>query len=133
MDPPLATRPPLEVLDGIGDVDVGTFDARCRQRVVKKPACRTDKRPSGTILGVPRLLAHENDPCPSPSLAKDCLGGVPEQVAVATSRRLFSKRRQRCHSSSDVGSDAIGRNTPRVATAKTFCSSDSTYRRPGVF
>ena len=59
MDPPLAPQLPLEMLHGVGDVDLVARDARGGERLVEDLAGRPDERPASQILLVPRLLAEE--------------------------------------------------------------------------
>jgi len=74
VDPPLAARLPLEVLDHVGDVDLRPIDADFRQRLVEDSSGRPDKRVAGAILVVARLFADEHDP--------GSLGASPKTVWV---------------------------------------------------
>ena len=60
MDAALALRRPLEVLDHVGDVDLGAVDARRLQRLVEHAAGRSHERPALLVLLVAGLLAHEH-------------------------------------------------------------------------
>lgn len=51
---------PLEMLDGVGDVNFFAVDAGFYQRVVEQLACGTDERFSGLVFLVAGLLADEN-------------------------------------------------------------------------
>ena len=55
----LASRLPLEVLNGVGHVDVATVYSRSLQGLVQQRARRPDKRTPRKVFFVPRLLADE--------------------------------------------------------------------------
>src|SRR5262249_30621044 len=84
VDAPLAARLPLEVLDGIGHVDLPSIDARLGERGVEKAARRPDERPAGNVLGVAGLLADHHDARRSMAFAEDRLRSpLPERAALA--------------------------------------------------
>jgi len=58
---PLASRLPLEVFDGIGDVRLLAIDARLQQSLVQQRSRRPDEGLAFPILFVARLLPHEYD------------------------------------------------------------------------
>src|SRR6185312_1318521 len=60
VDASLALRRPLEVLDGVGHVDLVTRDARRRQCAVKEAAGRPDEWLTRNVLFVSRLLADHH-------------------------------------------------------------------------
>src|SRR6185436_2041808 len=60
VNPALAARLPLEVLDHVGHVDLPAIDAGLLERGVEQPPGRTDERVAGEILGVARLLADQH-------------------------------------------------------------------------
>lgn len=87
MQPAFTLRLPLEVFDGIGDIDPGSVDAGLQQRFVEEPACWTDERFAFDILAVARLLPDHDHPGGLLTLAKNSLGGIFPQIArPATSR-----------------------------------------------
>ena len=60
MDPPLALGLPLEVLDDVGDVDLGALDFGLGERIVEQLSGRPDERPPFDIFSVAGLLADED-------------------------------------------------------------------------
>jgi hypothetical protein len=60
VDPAPATLGPLEVLDGVGQVDVRAVDAGLPQRPVQDPPGRADERTSLLVLLIAGLLTDEH-------------------------------------------------------------------------
>src|SRR6266498_2675518 len=60
MDPALAARLPLEVLDHVRHVGECPVDARLAERLVEQTSRRSDKRAALAVLTVARLLADEH-------------------------------------------------------------------------
>jgi len=83
VDAALATRLPLEVLDGVGDVDLLPGDARLGQRFVEHLSRRSHERLARQVLLVSRLLADEERRRLSGADAQDRLRGVLVEVAGA--------------------------------------------------
>src|SRR5579885_1467456 len=52
----------FEMLDGVGDINVGAVDAGLLQRPIEQFTGRTDERVPGEVLLVTRLFADEHDP-----------------------------------------------------------------------
>jgi len=49
------------MLDRVGDVNLIAIDSRLRQRAIEDFSSRPDKRFSGDIFIIPRLLADQHD------------------------------------------------------------------------
>src|SRR5687768_7516137 len=60
VDPPLPPRLPLEVFDGVGDIDLIARNTGIRERLVEHRAGRSDKGLSLPIFLVARLLADKH-------------------------------------------------------------------------
>jgi len=86
MDPALASRRrfPPEVLNHVGDVDVGAIDPGILQGAVEDPAGGADEGVALDVLSVARLLADEHHAGSLRSLAEDRLRRVAIQVAALT-------------------------------------------------
>jgi hypothetical protein len=89
VQPALAARLVLEVLYGVGDVDVVTFDAGGLQRLIQHAPGGADERPAGPILLVARLLADQHHGGARGSLAEDGLRGMPPKRAAAAARGVL--------------------------------------------
>ena len=76
VDAPLAAQLEPEMLDRVGDVDVGRVDAGVVDRLAQQPAGRADERQALLVLDVAGLLADEDDPGVRGAAAEDGLGGV---------------------------------------------------------
>ena len=63
-------RGPAEMLDGVGEIDGRTIEAGIDERAIEQRTSRPDKRMPITILGIPRLLANQDDPGIGRPLAK---------------------------------------------------------------
>src|SRR5207249_9791108 len=81
VDATLATRLPLEVLDGIGDPDLVTVDAGLFEGLVEHAAGGSDEGFTGAVLVVAGLLADEHDLRVSRPLAKDGLRSELPEIA----------------------------------------------------
>ena len=79
---PLAARLVLEVLHGVGDVDVRAVDARRLERAVEHLARGADEGAPGKILLVARLLADQHQGRIGRAFAEHGLGGVLVKVAA---------------------------------------------------
>ena len=89
MDPPLAARLPLEVLDGIRQVDAASLDAGQLEDLVEDASGRPHERTSLLVLLVARLLPDEHHLSRRPAFAEDRLGArLPERARAAARRRL---------------------------------------------
>ena len=89
VDAALAARLPLEVLDGVRDVDVDAVDPRRLERLVEQPARRADERLPGLVLLVAGLLAHEHHlGRPRPLSEHGLRPHLPEVAAPAGCGRL---------------------------------------------
>src|SRR5207247_1262722 len=91
---PLAARLPFEVLDGIGDIGLGTVDAGIVEGAVEQLARRPDEWPSGDVFGVARLLADEEQRRSDVAFAEDGLRAALPQLAGAAARRCLAQRIQ---------------------------------------
>ena len=87
-------RGPAEVLDGVGEIDGRTVEARMDERAIEQRASRTDKGMPIAILGIPRLLANEDDPGIGRPLAKYRLRRPRKQWTRLAALRLFRERAQ---------------------------------------
>lgn len=84
MKAPLALGFPFEMFDDIGEVNLGTINARFFESGIQEPAGRTDKGPPDKIFVVARLFAHEHYFRAAWALAENGLGsGFPEWTGVA--------------------------------------------------
>jgi len=75
VDPQLAARAPLEVLHGVGEIDLAALEAGPRERAIEQLPRRPDERPALAILLVARLLAD--------STRRACAGPSPSTACVA--------------------------------------------------
>ena len=60
MQTPLAARFPAEMLDRVGEIELGRRDARFRQRAPQEFTRRADERFSLLVFLVARLLADQH-------------------------------------------------------------------------
>src|SRR5262249_287669 len=74
MDPPLATRFPLEVLDDVGEVNLFAIHSNCGQCLVQHGPRRTHERPPLKIFAITWLFTHHHYLCRLWALAKYSLG-----------------------------------------------------------
>src|SRR5690606_36102107 len=86
VQPALATRGKLEVLDRVGDVGPPAVDADPLQRLLEDAPGRSDKGSAGKVLLVARLLADEHRVGPLRPLPEHRLRG--ERVERAASACL---------------------------------------------
>src|SRR5688572_473317 len=96
VDAPLATRLPLEVFYGVGDIHLIARDAGVGKRLVEQRARGPDKRLPLPVLLIARLLADEHHPralrpCPE----HDLCGGLIE-IAPAAFVRGRAQHLQTC-------------------------------------
>jgi hypothetical protein len=89
VDPALAPLGPLEVLDRVGHVHVGTVDAGLVQRPVQDPARGPDERVALLVLLVARLLTDQRDGNARAAFAEHRLRRPPVQIAPRALRRLI--------------------------------------------
>ena len=94
VDPPLAARLPLEVLDRVRDVGEPAVDSGGRQALVEDASRRADEGLAGEVLLVAGLLADEDDRRALQPLAEDRLRPGFPQVACLAPRGSFAKFRQ---------------------------------------
>src|SRR4029079_4591885 len=59
--PPLTARLPFEVLHDVGHVNGFAIDAGLLQRAIEQLPCWSDKRMTGEILCIPRLLTDKHE------------------------------------------------------------------------
>src|SRR5205807_1798460 len=95
VDPALAALLELEVLDGVGDVDLLALEPRVGQGLVEHLAGRTDERRALAIFLVSRLFSDEHDPRGGRASAEDGLRGVTVEVAAGTARRCLAQLAER--------------------------------------
>jgi hypothetical protein len=110
VNPPLAARLPLEVLDHVRDVDVGAIDARLDERLVEQRAGGANERPAGEVLFVARLLADEHHLRRLLSLAEDGLRPDPPEITPLAIGGLESQLVDR-RPGHDVGENATDEPT----------------------
>jgi hypothetical protein len=94
VDAALAALLELEVLDDVGDVDVGARDAYTLERLVELAARRPDEDPAGAVLAIARHLPHHRHRRLLHALAEDRLRGRPVEVAAAALRGGLAQRLQ---------------------------------------
>lgn len=80
----LAPRLPLEVLDGICNVDLIPVEAGLLQTLIQKPTCGAYERPPFAVFAIAGLLAQEDHSSLSRALAEYSLGCLLIQRAAAT-------------------------------------------------
>ena len=90
MDPLLAARLVVEVLDRVRDVDLRAVDRCPLECAVEDATGRTDEGMAFAILAVPRLLADEQDAGGGGPFAEHGLRSLPVQLAVRATRRRTS-------------------------------------------
>src|SRR6266498_5597813 len=89
MDPALAARLPLEVLDHVRHVRERPVDARLVERLVEQTSRRSDKRAALAVLTVARLLADEHYLRALRAFTEDCLScRTPERAGLTAVHRL---------------------------------------------
>ena len=92
VDPALAARLPLEMLDDVGDVGLFAIYPGVFERIVEKLAGRTNKRFAGQIFFVARLLADKQDGRASRAFAENGLrAAFPEVASLAISGSGFER------------------------------------------
>jgi len=84
VETPLAGWLPLEVLDGVGHVDLCAVDPGLLERLVEHRARRPDERPSDEVLAIAGLLTDEHDRGPAATLPEHALGRARPEVTGAT-------------------------------------------------
>src|SRR5205807_9324739 len=94
VDAALAARLPLEVLDGVRDVDAAAVDAGGGERLVKDAPCRPDEGTAREILPVARLLADEHQLRTRRAFAEDGLRRVPPELAGAAVGGVVGESRE---------------------------------------
>src|SRR5207247_640664 len=72
----------LEMLHGVGDIDLAAIDARVGERLVQESSGRPDERVARQILFVAGLLTHHHDPRAHRTLAQHRLRGIAVKVAA---------------------------------------------------
>jgi hypothetical protein len=89
MDPALASLGEAEVLDGIGDIDIGSGHPNVGKRPLQQLAGWPDERNALPILHVAWLLTDQSHFCSRVASREDNLGcRLPEFAAPAPNRRL---------------------------------------------
>ncbi len=105
VNPSLPRRPPLEVLDGVRQVDVLLVDPSLAQKLAEEPPRGPDERPALAILDVTGLLADEHQlsqralpehrlRAELPELAATTVGGVLCAGRRSTGSSFDSPRRR---------------------------------------
>src|SRR5262245_37580433 len=92
---------PLEVLDGIRDVDVVPVDAGLVKRGIEQPAGRPDEGTAFPVLVVTGLLADQHDPSARRPLTEHGLGRALPEVARTTAGSALPDRFERAVSGAD--------------------------------
>ncbi len=94
VDPALAARCPLEVLDHVRHVGGAPVDSSILERLIEQSAGGADERLSLTVLAVSRLLPDQHQPCGGSPGAEHGLRSRPPQLACGAARGSFAKRFQ---------------------------------------
>src|SRR5262249_13177354 len=95
VEAPLAARLVLEVLHGIGDVDVAPLDARRFQSLIEYLAGGSGEGQSGQICLVARLLADQHQRSVGRPLAEHGLGRVLVEIATGAAASLDPQELER--------------------------------------
>jgi hypothetical protein len=96
MQPPLAARRELEVLDGIGDIAAPAVETGLVKTAIEQPAGGTDKGPAGQILLIARLLADQDDLGFAGAFAEDDLRGIPVEITTGAAFGLMPEFGNAC-------------------------------------
>ena len=112
VNPALAARHPLEVLDHVGDVGPLPVDPCLLERPVEQLAGRADERPPFAILDIARLLADQHEAGTRRSFAEHRLGRVLEQRAGRAAAGVLLQLGQAA-----LGREQIGRRPWRDGNA----------------
>jgi hypothetical protein len=118
---------PLEVLNRIGDVDLGSLDPGRRQRAVEDDARRADKGVTLAVLLIARLLADEHERRMRRPLAKHGLGCPRPEVAVPAVEGGRPHRRQAGSRHARHGGTTRARPAP--SPTRSECSPGARRRR----
>src|SRR5690606_33385494 len=86
VNPTLAPRFPLEVLDGIGDVGRNLVKPGLLQRLIQQAAGRPDKGLALDILDIAGLFADEHERRAGAAFAEDGLRAASPELASAAAR-----------------------------------------------
>src|ERR1700691_4486854 len=93
--PPFTARPPIEILRRVGDEYFRPSDLRLREQFVQQSTRRPDKRVSLAILGIARLLAHQQNMRSVRALTQHRLRGTLPQLTAPAGLRSFTLSRGR--------------------------------------
>src|SRR5262249_6643783 len=86
---PLAARRPLEVLDGVGDVNLAAVDACGFEGAVEQSSSGADEGQAFPVFLVARLLAYQHHPRVRIAFAEHGLRRVFPERAIATCTRAL--------------------------------------------
>jgi hypothetical protein len=89
MEPNFSAWFPLEMLNGIGDVDIGSIDTCGLEAFIEQLPGRTDEGLSLLVFAISGLFPHQENSGMGAALAKYDLRGFPIEVATATLLRCF--------------------------------------------
>src|SRR5437016_14589683 len=92
MNAAFPTRLPLEMLDGIRDVNFIAFNSRFLERAIKKLPGRANKWFADHVFLISRLLSEQHEPCGFRADAKNSWGGAFVKGAGFTRPRRFLQR-----------------------------------------
>jgi hypothetical protein len=93
VQPSLAARAPLKVLDRVGQVDRVSVDPRLGQGAIEHCPGRADERLPLTVLAIARLLADQDQLSLRRALPEDGLCGVlPKRASAAAGGRAAQRR-----------------------------------------
>src|SRR4051794_5472851 len=95
VDPPLAARLPLEVLDDVRHVGARPVDPRLLERLVQKATRGTDEWMPFAVLPIARLLADEHELGPRRAFPEHRLSARPPERTRLASGRGFAQRSER--------------------------------------
>lgn len=93
----LAPELVLEVLDGIGDEQIVTFQSGIRERAIEQPSGRADEGAALYVFSVTRLFADKHDQRPRWTLTRDDLSRVAIEQASGAVRLAGGELFQRLY------------------------------------
>lgn len=129
VDPPFASLPPLEVLDGVRQIHVLDVDAGFHERLAQEAAGRADEGFALTILDIPRLFADEHDAGVARTRAKHGLRGALPQIAPPAALGLALQAGESARTWSIVRDAAIRHRGFPTVRSKT---SNVAVRSPSI-
>ena len=134
---PLAAGLPLEVFDGIGDVDGFAIESRLLDDAIEQAPGRSYEGVTPKVLLVARLLAHQHDRGVARSLSAHRLSGPLPQIASMAVGRTSRPRRRRLQygllhrpaNAKGIGLQRIRCRQRAVSSVTSSCKDDRRDRR----